>query len=52
MLELSKVVPALVMRFDIRWAKGWEEGRGWEVVNKWVLEQTGLMVELQERRDG
>ncbi len=49
MLELHKVVPAMMMRFDIRWAKGYEDGRGWNVVNKWVLEQNGLMVELRER---
>ena len=49
MLELHKVVPALVMRFDIRWAKGYEDGKGWKVANKWVLEQSGLMVGLRER---
>ena len=49
MLELHKVVPALLMRFDVRWAKGYEDGKHWEVVNKWVLEQRGLMVELRER---
>ena len=50
MLELHKVVPALLMRFDVRWSKGYENGKGWKVVNKWVLEQSGLMVELRERQ--
>lgn len=48
MLELTKVVPAVLMRFRLNFV-----GQGqWRVRNKWVLDQTGLMVELADRRDG
>ena len=45
MLELSKVVPALVMRFEFDFV-GKDK---WRVVNKWVLDQTGLEVRVSER---
>ena len=45
MLELSKVVPALVLNFDFELIDGAE----WKVVNKWTLEQSGLKVSVRER---
>ena len=46
MLELAKVVPAVLMRFRLDFV-----GQGqWRVRNKWVLDQTGLKVRLGERR--
>ena len=47
MLELSKVVPALLMRFEMEFVG--QEG-GWRVENKWVLDQKGLMVRVRERK--
>ncbi|ETN45465.1 uncharacterized protein HMPREF1541_09297 [Cyphellophora europaea CBS 101466] len=45
MLELFKVVPAVLLRFRLEFV-----GRGeWTVKNKWVLDQQGLKVQLEER---
>jgi cytochrome P450 len=44
MLELSKVVPAVLLAFRMEFV-----GQGkWRVRNKWVLDQTGLEVKLEE----
>lgn len=45
MLELSKVVPAVLLRFRLELV----DAKRWRVVNKWVLDQTGLDVRLVER---
>ena len=45
MLELHKVVPALIVAFDLTI----ENPKAWTVRNKWVLDQTGLLVRLRER---
>lgn len=45
MLELCKVVPALVLGFEFEVCEGAE----WRVVNKWALEQTGLRVSVKAR---
>jgi hypothetical protein len=51
MLELVKIVPAMVLAFELDWADGgWKGGNGWKVINKWVLEQSGLVVKVKERR--
>jgi cytochrome P450 len=51
MLELVKIVPAVVLAFELDWADGeWKDGKGWKVINKWVLEQSGLVVKIKERR--
>ena len=46
MLELHKVVPALLMRFKIELVDG---GKGWTVRNNWALDQKGLNVRIEER---
>lgn len=47
MLELTKLVPAVLMRYHVRLA---EEGKGWKVVNSWAVRQEGLDVLLQKRK--
>jgi cytochrome P450 len=46
MLELFKIVPAMVLKFDITLAI---PEREWWVRNYWVLDQTGLEVKLRLR---
>ncbi|KIW25165.1 uncharacterized protein PV07_10826 [Cladophialophora immunda] len=46
MLELHKLVPALLMKFKIQLD---DPKREWEVSNAWVLNQTGLNVRLALR---
>ncbi len=46
LLELHKLVPALLMKFKIELANPNKE---WEVSNAWVLNQTGLEVKLSLR---
>ncbi|EXJ73163.1 uncharacterized protein A1O5_04313 [Cladophialophora psammophila CBS 110553] len=46
MLELHKLVPALLMKFSIELD---EPKKEWEVSNAWVLNQTGLNVRLALR---
>ncbi|OAP58149.1 hypothetical protein AYL99_07239 [Fonsecaea erecta] len=46
MLELHKLVPALLMKFHVELD---DPGREWEVSNAWVLNQTGLNVRLALR---
>ena len=41
MLELTKLVPALLMRYEMRLS---EPGREWKIVNSWVVRQEGLEV--------
>ena len=48
MLELTKLVPALLMRYDMRLA---EPEKEWRIVNSWVVRQEGLDV-VMSRRDG
>jgi len=46
MLELHKLVPAILLRFNVSLASPDAE---WEVKNAWVLNQTGLDVKLTPR---
>lgn len=46
MLELHKLVPALLLKFKIELA---DQHKEWEVSNAWVLNQTGLHVRLTMR---
>lgn len=46
MLELNKLVPALLMKFNIELA---DPSKDWQVSNAWVLNQTGLEVKLALR---
>ncbi|TKA24724.1 hypothetical protein B0A50_05712 [Salinomyces thailandicus] len=46
MLELMKVVPALVLRYEMVLA---EPGKEWRIYNAWVLRQEGLEVGLSRR---
>ncbi|KAK4496721.1 hypothetical protein PRZ48_012704 [Zasmidium cellare] len=46
MLELVKVVPALVMRYDMRLE---DEGREWKVLNSFAVRQEGLDVFIRRR---
>ncbi|EMC97728.1 hypothetical protein BAUCODRAFT_33451 [Baudoinia panamericana UAMH 10762] len=46
MLELTKLVPALVMRYDMRLA---EPDKDWRVHNSWAVRQEGLNVILKRR---
>jgi cytochrome P450 len=46
MLELFKIVPAMVLKFGITLAN---PEREWVVRNNWVLDQTGLDVKLKLR---
>ena len=48
MLELHKLVPAVLMKFDIRLRHPEAE---WDVRNAWILIQTGLEVQLSLRKD-
>ena len=48
MLELTKLVPALLMRYQMALA---DPKREWKLINSWVLRQEGLDVVLS-RRDG
>ncbi|KAF2771365.1 putative P450 monooxygenase [Teratosphaeria nubilosa] len=48
MLELGKVVPALLTRYEMRLAKPEEE---WRILNSWVVRQKGVDVSIG-RRDG
>lgn len=47
MLELTKLVPAVLMRYQMRLA---EEGREWTVVNSWAVRQEGVEVLLERRK--
>lgn len=47
MLELTKLVPALLLRYDFSLA---EPEKSWRVINSWVVRQEGLEV-LLKRRD-
>ncbi|KAF2479962.1 putative P450 monooxygenase [Neohortaea acidophila] len=49
MLELGKLVPALVMRYEMRLA---EPGREWRVWNAWAVRQEGLQVLFDRRGEG
>ena len=46
MLELTKLIPALLMRYDMRLN---EPGKEWRVVNSWAVRQEGLDVLLSKR---
>jgi len=46
MLELTKLVPALLMRYDMQLA---DPERGWKVINSWVIRQEGLEVIMSKR---
>ena len=48
MLEMSKVVPALLGRFEFELVEG---GRGYKTRNSWIVSQTGLDVRVR-RREG
>ena len=44
MLELSKLVPAILMRYEMRLA---EPEKEWKIINSWVVRQEGLNVLLR-----
>ena len=46
MLELHKLVPALLLKFKIELE---DPSKEWQVSNAWVLNQTGLEVKLTLR---
>ena len=46
MLELTKLVPALVLRYDMRLSDPEKE---WKVINAWAVRQEGLDVVLKRR---
>ena len=48
-LEMHKVVPALLMRYDIRLAHPEQE---WRLKNHWILKQEGVDVKLKYRKGG
>ncbi|KAK3714140.1 hypothetical protein LTR37_007942 [Vermiconidia calcicola] len=48
MLELTKLVPALLMRYEMRLADPEKE---WRIINSWVVRQEGLDV-VMSRRSG
>jgi len=47
MLELTKVVPALLLRYDMRLANPEKE---WRLINAWVVRQEGLDVLMSRRQ--
>ena len=46
MLEIHKLVPALLMRYDIRLA---EPAKDWRIRNSWIVRQEGVNVILDSR---
>ncbi|KAK5724962.1 hypothetical protein LTR17_013347 [Elasticomyces elasticus] len=46
MLELAKVVPALLLRYEMKLEK---PGREWKVINAWAVRQEGLDVFVKKR---
>ncbi|KEF51439.1 uncharacterized protein A1O9_12588 [Exophiala aquamarina CBS 119918] len=48
MLELNKIVPALLIRYDMRLA---DPAKEWKLRNSWIVTQSGIEVCLK-RRDG
>jgi cytochrome P450 len=47
MLEMSKLVPAMVMRYEMRLKEPQKE---WTVINAWAVRQEGLDVVLTRRK--
>jgi cytochrome P450 len=48
MLETHKLVPAILMRYEIRLA---EPEKEWRVRNSWIVRQEGVNVFLSRRTD-
>ena len=48
-MEMHKIVPAILMRYDIRLAYPEQE---WRLKNHWILKQEGVDVELKYREGG
>lgn len=48
MLEIHKLVPALVMRYEIRLA---EPEKEWRIRNSWIVRQGGVNVVLRENKN-
>ena len=48
MLELTKLTPALLMRYDMTLARPKEE---WKIINSWVVRQEGLDVLVKRREE-
>jgi cytochrome P450 len=46
MLEIHKLVPAMLMRYDIRLA---EPEKEWKIKNSWIVRQEGVNVVLSRR---
>lgn len=46
MLELTKLVPALLLRYDMELANPQKE---WRIINAWVVRQDGLEVRLSQK---
>lgn len=46
MLELTKLVPAMVLRYEMRLA---EPDKSWRILNSWVVRQEGLDVLVEKR---
>lgn len=47
-MEMNKLIPELVLRFDIAMA---EENAEWTVYNDWFIKQEGFRVQLRERQE-
>ena len=49
-MELSKLIPELVLRFDFEMADG--PAAEWTLLNDWFVRQKGFRVRLYERTGG
>ena len=47
MLEMTKLVPQLLRRFDIEWTSPSPE---WDIVGYWFAKQNGVVMRLRKRR--
>lgn len=45
-MEMNKLIPELVLRFDIEMA---EKDAEWTVYNDWFIQQEGFQVKVSER---
>ena len=47
-MEMSKLIPELVLRFDIEMA---EKNAEWTVYNDWFVKQEGFLVKVGKRSE-
>lgn len=47
-MEMNKLIPELVLRFDIEMA---EKGAEWTVYNDWFVKQEGFQVKISKRQE-